>query len=74
MNAWSAYLRGQAVMADRLSETMTTPEARKEFADIASSFRRDADRDDETPPLPQGPRSATETTHRICTVATMRSD
>ncbi len=49
MNAWSEYLRGQAVIADRHSRSMTTPEAIKEFADIAESFRRDADAEDANP-------------------------
>jgi hypothetical protein len=49
MNAWSEYLRAQAEIADRMAGTMTTPEARREFADIASSFRRDADIEDQTP-------------------------
>lgn len=53
MNAWSDYLREQAAMADRMSETMTTPEGRKEFADIAGSFRRDADHEDAKPSLPR---------------------
>lgn len=49
MNAWSDYLRGQAVIADRYSKTMTTAEAIKEFTDIAESFRHDADVEDENP-------------------------
>ena len=49
MNAWSDYLRGQAEIADRHSRAMTTSEAVKEFADIAESFRRDADAEDENP-------------------------
>ena len=49
MNAWSDYLRSQAVIADRYSKTMTTAEAIKEFADIAESFRHDADVEDENP-------------------------
>jgi len=43
MTAWSAYLREQAAIADRVAATMTTPESRKEFTDIAASYRRDAD-------------------------------
>ena len=43
MNAWSEYLRGQADIADRHSKAMTTTESVKEFADIAESFRRDAE-------------------------------
>jgi hypothetical protein len=43
MNAWSEYSRGQAVIADRYAKTMTTAETMKEFADIAESFRHDAD-------------------------------
>ncbi|MBA2397561.1 MAG: hypothetical protein H0V72_02490 [Bradyrhizobium sp.] len=46
MNAWSEYLRGQAVIADRHSKAMTSTETVREFADIAESFRRDADADD----------------------------
>jgi hypothetical protein len=49
MNAWSDYLRGQAVIADRYAKTMTTAETIKEFADIAESFRHDADVEDENP-------------------------
>ncbi|MEO6841675.1 MAG: hypothetical protein ABI192_13005 [Bradyrhizobium sp.] len=49
MNAWSDYLRGQAVIADRHSKSMTTPETKKEFADIADSFRQDADAEDANP-------------------------
>jgi hypothetical protein len=49
MNAWSDYLRSQAVIADRYSKTMTTAEAIKEFADIAESFCHDADVEDENP-------------------------
>lgn len=49
MNAWSEYLRGQADIADRHSKAMTTTESVKEFADIAESFRRDADAEDANP-------------------------
>jgi len=49
MNAWSDYLRGQAVIADQYAKTMTTAETIKEFADIAESFRHDADVEDENP-------------------------
>jgi hypothetical protein len=49
MNAWSEYLRGQAVIADRYAKTMTTTAAIKEFADIAESFRHDADVEDKNP-------------------------
>lgn len=52
MNAWSEYLRAQAEIADRMAGTMTTPEARREFTEIAGSFRRDADIEDQTPSLP----------------------
>jgi len=38
MNAWSDYLRSQAIIADRHSKAMTTAETIKEFADIAESF------------------------------------
>ena len=46
MNAWSDYLRHQADIADRHSQAMTTPDAVMEFADIAESFRHDADVED----------------------------
>jgi hypothetical protein len=49
MNAWSEYLRGQAVIADSYSRAMTTAATIKEFADIAESFRHDADVEDENP-------------------------
>jgi hypothetical protein len=49
MNAWSDYLRTQAVLADRISKTMTTAAMVKEFADYAESYRRDADAEDKTP-------------------------
>jgi hypothetical protein len=49
LNAWSEYLRGPAVIADRHSKAMTTAESVKEFADIAESFRRDADAEDANP-------------------------
>jgi hypothetical protein len=49
MNAWSDYLRGQAEIADRYSRTMTTIESVREFAEIAESFRRDADAEDANP-------------------------
>jgi hypothetical protein len=49
MNAWSEYLREQAVIADRYAKTMTTAETIKEFVDIAESFRRDADAEDANP-------------------------
>jgi hypothetical protein len=49
MNAWSDYLRTQAVLADRVSKTMTTAAAVKEFADYAEGYRRDADAEDRTP-------------------------
>ena len=38
MNAWSEYLRGQAVIADGHAKTMTTAEIIKEFADIAGKL------------------------------------
>jgi len=44
MNAW-----GQAVIADRYAKTMTTAATFKEFADIAESFRHDADVEDKNP-------------------------
>ena len=53
MNAWSDYLRGQADIADRYATAMTTAEAVKEFADIAESFRRDADAEDANPTCKQ---------------------
>jgi hypothetical protein len=49
MNAWSEYLRTQAVLADRISKTMTTAASIKEFADYAEGYRRDADAEDKTP-------------------------
>ena len=49
MNAWSEYLRTQAVLAERMSKTMTTAAAIKEFADYAEGFRRDADAEDRAP-------------------------
>jgi hypothetical protein len=49
MNVWSDYLRTQAVLADRISKTMTTAATVKEFADYAESYRRDADAEDRTP-------------------------
>jgi hypothetical protein len=51
MNAWSEYLRTQAVLADRISKTMTTAATVKEFADYAESYRQDADAEDRTPML-----------------------
>ena len=49
MNAWSDYLRTQAVLADRVSRTMTTVASIKEFADYAEGFRREAEAEDRTP-------------------------
>jgi hypothetical protein len=49
MNAWSEYLRDQARLADRISQTMTTAALVKEFADYAISFRQDADAEDAKP-------------------------
>jgi hypothetical protein len=49
MNVWSEYLRSQAVLADRISKTMTTAATIKEFADYAEDYRRDADAEDRTP-------------------------
>jgi hypothetical protein len=49
MNAWSEHLRGQALLADRISQTMTTAALVKEFADYADSFRREADAEDGKP-------------------------
>jgi hypothetical protein len=46
MNDWSNYLRGQAVLADRISKTMITLDMVKEFQGYAASFRRDADAED----------------------------
>jgi hypothetical protein len=48
MNEWSDYLRGQAVLADRISKTMTTPDMVKEFQGYAASFRRDAEAEDKS--------------------------
>jgi hypothetical protein len=55
MNAWSEYLRTQAVLADRISKTMTTAASIKEFADYAEEYRRDADAEDSLPSLGSGP-------------------
>jgi hypothetical protein len=49
MNVWSDYLKAQAVLADRISKTMTTAATVKEFADYAEGYRRDADAEDGTP-------------------------
>jgi hypothetical protein len=49
MKVWSEYLRTQAVLADRISKSMTTAATVKEFADYAEGYRRDADAEDETP-------------------------
>jgi hypothetical protein len=49
MNVWSDYLRTQAVLADRISKTMTTAATIKEFADYAEDYRRDAEAEDATP-------------------------
>jgi hypothetical protein len=49
MNVWSDYLRTQAVLADRISKTMTTAATVKEFADYAEGYRRDADAEDRAP-------------------------
>jgi hypothetical protein len=49
MNPWSNYLRTQAVLADRISKSMTTAATIKEFADYAEGYRRDADAEDRTP-------------------------
>ncbi len=49
MNVWSDYLRTQAVLADRISKSMTTAATIKEFADYAEGFRQDADAEDRTP-------------------------
>jgi len=49
MNVWSEYLRTQAVLADRISKTMTTAATVKEFADYAEGYRREADAEDSTP-------------------------
>jgi hypothetical protein len=46
MKPWSEYLRTQAVLADRISKTMTTAAMVKEFADYAEGYRRDADAED----------------------------
>jgi hypothetical protein len=46
MNVWSDYLRTQAILADRISKTMTTAATVKEFADYAESYRQDADAED----------------------------
>jgi hypothetical protein len=49
MNAWSEYLRGQALLADRIAKTMDTAATVKEFADYAAGFRRDAAAEDAKP-------------------------
>jgi hypothetical protein len=49
MSVWSDYLKAQAVLADRISRTMTTAATVKEFADYAAEYRRDADAEDRTP-------------------------
>lgn len=49
MNAWSEYLRGQALLADGIPKMMTTEAMVKEFADYAVSFGRDADAEDAKP-------------------------
>jgi hypothetical protein len=73
MSAWSIYLREQAIIADRVSRTMTNPESQKEFADIASSYRRDADIEDAStgsdsncPPLSEIPRRRPSQAHATC--------
>jgi hypothetical protein len=43
MTEWSNYLRQQAIVADRVASNTTSLESRKEFTDIAISYRRDAD-------------------------------
>ena len=43
MTAWSEYLREQAIVADRVAAAAPSPESRKEFENIAASYRRDAD-------------------------------
>ena len=48
MNAWSEYLRAQAVLADRISKNMTTAATIREFADYAEAYRQDADAEDGT--------------------------
>ena len=53
MNAWSDYLREQAVIADRHAKSMTTSAEIGEFAEIAESFRRDADAEDANPTCKQ---------------------
>jgi hypothetical protein len=57
MNVWSDYLRTQAVLADRISKTMTTAASIKEFADYAEGYRRDADAEDRTPMHLKGRRT-----------------
>jgi hypothetical protein len=56
MNVWSEYLRTQAVLADRISKTMTTAATIKEFADYAEGFRQDANAEDRTPMHRKGAR------------------
>lgn len=49
MNPWSEYLRAQAVLAERISKTMSTQDMMREFEGYAESFRRDADAEDKMP-------------------------
>ena len=60
MNAWSDYLRGQAVIADRHARSMTTPADVREFAEIAESFRRDANAEDANPTYQHAPPAGTK--------------
>lgn len=57
MNVWSEYLKAQAELADRMAATVVSAELRKEFAEIAVKFRRDAEIEDETPRHPAMERS-----------------
>jgi hypothetical protein len=57
MNVWSEYLKAQAELADRMAATMVSAELRREFAEIAGRFRRDAELEDETPTHPAPERS-----------------
>ena len=49
MSAWSDYLREQAVIADRVAANAVTADSRREFEEIAASYRRDADAEERMP-------------------------
>ncbi|MET0724535.1 MAG: hypothetical protein ABWY64_27415 [Tardiphaga sp.] len=73
MTAWSDYLREQALVADRVASSAINADSRREFEDIAASYRRDADIEDATSgsddsvPLPELPeRRRTSQSHTSC--------